>query len=237
MAIQVLQRENDLRGNLVDDFMESVVGAVLQSDDHGLKHQWLDAVFAAIDKHHGYMHDYRKTIQTTVELIPEAFLSRLFAGSERQRVMRWFFMRVSLGDTPLLSGVDIETLINWCSCSDDSGVLASVPQGLELRVSLSDSSGAVLQKKAVKFLEAAPDPSVVLESFADLTSPTRSIGRTGHIANILQVRADAFGELIHHQRADISKAARDIHESLMLMIERQRDREQREDRKGEQRFE
>jgi len=237
-AIQVLQKETDLRGNLVDDFMESVVAAALQSDDRdGLKHQWLDAVFSAIDRHYGFMHDYRKTIQTTVELIPEAFLSRLFTGSEDQRVMRLFFMRGSLGDTPLLSGVDIETLINWCSCSDDPGLWASVPQGLELWVSVSDSSGTVLHKNAVKLLEAAPDPSVVLESFADLTSPTSSIGRTGHIANILQARADAFGELIHHQRADISKAARDIHESLMLMIERQRDREQLEDRKGEQRFE
>lgn len=237
-AIQVLQKETDLRGNLVDDFMESVVAAALQSDDRdGLKHQWLDAVFSAIDRHYGYMHDYRKTIQTTVELIPEAFLSRLFIGSEDQRVMRLFFMRGSLGDTPLLSGVDIETLINWCACSDDPGVWASVPQGLELWVSVSDSGGTVLHKNAVEFLEAAPDPSVVLESFADLASPTRSIGRTGHIANILQARTDAFGVLIDHRRADISKAARDIHERLMLMIERQRDREQQEDRKGEQRFE
>jgi len=234
-AIQVLQKETVLQGNLVDDFMESVVAAALQSDDHdGLKPQWLDAVFSAIDRHYGYMHDYRKTIQTTVELIPEAFLSRLFTGSEGQRVMRLFFMRGSLGDTPLLSGVDIETLINWCACSDDPGVWASVPQGLELWVSVSDSGGTVLQKNAVKFLEAAPDPSVVLESFADLTSPT---SWSGSLANIWQARADAFGELIHHQRADISKAARDIHESLMLMIERQRDREQQEDRKGEQRFE
>ncbi|MDE7592463.1 hypothetical protein NVR66_22925, partial [Enterobacter bugandensis] len=102
-AIQVLQRETDLRGSLVDIFMETVVAAALQSDDQdGLKHQWLDTVFSAIDRHYGYMHDYRKTIQTTVELIPEALLSRLFTGSEDQRVMRLFFMRGSLGDTPLL---------------------------------------------------------------------------------------------------------------------------------------
>jgi hypothetical protein len=164
-AIQVLQRETDLRGNLVDVDMESVVAAAP------------------------------------------------------------------------LSGVDIETLIRWCASTDDPGVWAFIPQGLDLWVSVSDSSGTVLHKNAVKFLEAAPEPSVVLESFADLTSPTSSIGRTGHIASILQAGADAFGELIDHRRADISKAARDIHESLMLMIERQRDREQQKDREGEQRFE
>lgn len=119
-------------------------------------------------------------------------------------------------------------------CSDDSGLWVSVPQGVELWVSVYDSGWTVLHKNAVMFLETAPDPSVALESFADLTSPT---SWSGSLANIWQARADAFGELIHHPRADISDAARDIHERLMLMIERQRDREQQEDRKGEQRFE
>ena len=51
-AIQILQKKTDLRGNLVDDFMELVVAAALQSDEHdGLKHQCLDAVFSAIDIH------------------------------------------------------------------------------------------------------------------------------------------------------------------------------------------
>jgi hypothetical protein len=143
-------------------------------------------------------------------------------------------MRGSIADTPLLSGVDIETLINWCSGSGDPSVWACIPQGLELWVSISDSSGSALHKNAVKFLEAAPEPSVVLESLADLTSPT---SWSGSLANIWQSRADAFSELIEHPRKDISDAAKKIHESLMLMIERQRSREQQEDRRGEQRFE
>ncbi|AWQ18802.1 hypothetical protein C1N63_08150 [Pantoea ananatis] len=234
-AIQVLQKDTDPRGNLFDDFMESVVAAALQLDDHDeLKNQWLDAVFSAIDRHYGYMHDYRKTIETTVKLIPEAFLSRLFVDSEDKRCMRLFFMHGSIADTPLLSGVDIETLINWCSGSGDPSVWAYIPQGLELWVSIPDSSGSALHKNAVKFLEAAPEPSVVLESLADLTSPT---SWSGSLANIWQSRADAFSELIEHPRNDISDAAKKIHESLMVMIERQRSREQQEDRRGEQRFE
>ncbi|MHA0878878.1 hypothetical protein [Enterobacter cloacae] len=234
-AIQVLQKDTDFRGNLVDDFMESVVAAALQSAGNDeLKNQWLDAVFSAIDRHYGYMHDYRKTIETTVELIPEAFLSRLLVDSEGQRCMRLFFMRGSIADTPLLSNVDIETLINWCSDSGDPSVWAHIPQGLELWVSIPDSNGTVLHKNAVKFLEAAPEPSVVLESIADLTSPT---SWSGSLANIWQSRVDAFSELIEHSRNDISDAAKKIHESLILMIERQRSREQQEDRRGEQRFE
>ncbi|WP_146000685.1 hypothetical protein [Chimaeribacter coloradensis] len=48
---------------------------------------------------------------------------------------------------------------------------------------------------AVKFLEAAPERSLVLESFAKLTSPT---SWSGNLANIWQSRADAFSELIEH---------------------------------------
>lgn len=234
-AIRVLQKETDDRGGLVDDFMESVVAAALQFDSHeGLKEYWLDAVFSAIDKHHGYMNDYRKTIQTTVALIPEAFLSRLFADSEDQKCMRLFFMHGGISDTPLLSDVDIDTVIDWCSRSDDPKVWAYVPHGLELWSKSHDISRAILHKNAVKFLEAAPKPSVVLESFAELTSPS---SWSGSLVNILQSRTDAFGELIEHERDDISKAAKEIHERLMLMIERQRIREQQKDREGEQRFE
>ncbi len=234
-AIQILQKDTDARGSLIDVFMESVVATALQLDENDeLKHQWLDAVFSAIDKHYGYMNEYRKTIETTVALIPEAFLSRLFADSEDQRSMRLFFMRGSIGDTPLLSGVDIDTLIDWCSSSDDPRIWAFVLQGLELWVRIPDTSGTVLNENAVKFLEAAPEPYLVLESFAELTSPT---SWSGSLANIWQSRVDAFSELIAHERDDISNVAKKFHERLMRMIERQRNREQQEDRKGEQRFE
>lgn len=234
-AIQALQKDADDRGGLFDDFMESVVAAALQFGSYeGRKEHWLDAIFSAIDKHYGYMNGYRKTIQTTVSLIPEAFLSRLFADSEDQRCMRLFFMRSGISDTPLLSCVAIETLIDWCSRSDDPKVWAYVPQGLELWSSSSDTSSVTLCENAIKFLEAAPEPSVVLESFAELTNPS---SWSGSLANILQCRTDAIGELIEHDRDDIANAAKEIHGKSMLLIERQRIREQRKEREGEQRFE
>lgn len=234
-AIQVIQKDSKVHVGLVDEFMESIVAAALEYDKHGRhKDQWLDAVFSAVVKHYGYMDDYRKTIQKTLALIPEAFLSRLFADFEDQRCMRLFLMRDGISDTPLLSGVEIETLIDWCSSNDDPRLWALVPQGLELWVKISDTSGTVLNENAVKFLEAAPEPSLVLESFAELTSPT---SWSGSLANILQSRAEAFSELIEHEREEISSVAKKIHDRLMLMIESQRHREQQADRKGEQRFE
>lgn len=234
-AIQVLQKETDDQSGFVDHFMESVVAAALQFDSHeGLKEHWLDAVFSAIDKHYGCLNDYRKTIQRTVALIPEAFLSRLFADSEDQRCMRSFFMRGGVSDTPLLSDVDIETVIDWCSKSNVTNVWTYVPQGLELWSKSHDKGRTILHENAVKFLEAAPEPSMVLESFAGLTSPTCW---SGSLANILQSRTDAFGNLLEHERDDISNAAREIHERLTLMIGRQRIREQQKDRESEQRFE
>ncbi len=234
-AIQILQKDTDDHGGLIDDFMESVVVPALQSDRHeGRIEQWLDAVFYVIDKHYGLVHDYRKTIQATVALIPEAFLSRLLADSKEQRCMRLFFMRGGVADTPLLSDVDIEILVDWCSSSDDPKVWAYVPHGLEIWSSSTETKNTTLREKAIKFLEAAPEPSVVLESFAELASPT---SWSGSLANILQSRADALCELIEHERNNISNAAKKIHERLIFMIERESNHEQWKDREGEQRFE
>ncbi|RRF16554.1 hypothetical protein EAN93_02140 [Klebsiella pneumoniae] len=83
---------------------------------------------------------------------------------------------------------------------------------------------------AVKFLEAAPERSLVLESFAELTSPTRW---SGNLANIWKSRANAFSELVEYDRYDISNGAKKIHEKLMLMMESQRTQEQQEDRECE----
>lgn len=62
---------------------------------------------------------------------------------------------------------------------------------------------------AVKLLEAAPERSLVLESFAELTSPT---SWSGNLANIWQSRADAFSELIEHDRYGISNGEKNTRE-------------------------
>ena len=53
----------------------------------------------------------------------------------------------------------------------------------------------------------------------------------------MQSRAEAIRKLVEHDRADISSAAQTVSENLVQFIERQKEREQREDMEQEQRFE
>lgn len=53
----------------------------------------------------------------------------------------------------------------------------------------------------------------------------------------MQVRAGVISMLIKHERTDISEPAKVVCEKMSQWVERQKEREQREDSEREQRFE
>ncbi|MDX7649202.1 hypothetical protein, partial [Aeromonas caviae] len=87
---------------------------------------------------------------------------------------------------------------------------------------------------ALRLLESSPDPAIVLEIFAESVTPS---SWSGSRAKVMQSRAEAIRKLVEHDRADISSAAQTVSENLVQFIERQKEREQREDMEQEQRFE
>ncbi|MFK3711764.1 hypothetical protein [Leclercia adecarboxylata] len=234
-SIQVIQNDTEDRGGFIDHHMESVIATALRFDgNEELKVQWLDAIFSAVDKHYGHMHGYEKSIEATVTLMPEAFLTRIFDGTEDQKQMRLFFLSYGTSSRPLLAGVDYSILIKWCSANPESGVWRLVAQGMDPWSNSSEENSLILHEGAITFLEAAPDSHSVLESFAEYVTPST---RTGSLTTIFQARADALGELIKHERRDISGSAKKVYEKLTLLIEHQRIRDHHEDQEREQRFE
>lgn len=234
-AIQIILNHTDDRGGFIDHQMESVISAAISFEgNEELKLQWLDAIFSAVDAHFGCMSEYGKTIEATISLLPEAFLSHAFEGNEDQKQRRLFFISHGVSGRPLLAGVDSSILIKWCSKNTEQSVWLSVAQGMAPWTKSTEGNKIFLQENAVKFLEAAHDPYAVLELFATYVTPST---RTGSLVNVLQSRTEALDELMKHARSDISDAARRVYEKLTLLIERQRIREQQEDREHEQRFE
>jgi hypothetical protein len=53
----------------------------------------------------------------------------------------------------------------------------------------------------------------------------------------MQPGTDAIRKLVEHERSDIAAAAKTLSANLVQLIERQKEREQREDMEHEQRFE
>ncbi|MFK8259044.1 hypothetical protein ACFL9S_14825 [Erwinia sp. AnSW2-5] len=154
--------------------------------------------------------------------------------SEEQQQRRQFFIgRGGLRTYPLVA-VNTNVLITWCHARNDPSVWPAITDGVTLWSKNEEQNRIALHEAAIKLLEASPEPLAVLESFAERITPS---SWTGSLANIIQARAGAISMLTKHGRTDISEAAKVVSEKMIQCIERQKEREQREDSEREQRFE
>tara|TARA_Y100001001_G_scaffold156989_1_gene174492 strand:- start:14511 stop:18365 length:3855 start_codon:yes stop_codon:yes gene_type:complete len=235
-AIQRIQREHSDPGGSMDYDMERVVGVALRLDGNDTeKLEWLDTIVAVIDEHHGCIYAFESAIETTIALMPEAFLKRAFEGTEKEQYRRLLFLRdEGLRQSPLAK-IDVQFLIEWCSAKNDNSLWASIAAGIRLWSTDEAQGGiATISDSAIKFLEASPQPEAVLEAFAERVTPS---SWSGSRANVMQPRLDAIGVLVEHERPEISKAAKSVSAKLAKLIKSEREREKREDEEREQRFE
>jgi len=230
-AIQSLTREHRSYSGSIGYRMELVVEAALRFDGNETeKRDWLDTIFAAVDKHYGYIHAFKRAIDTTAGLMPEAFLNRIFEGTKEQQRRRLFFIHHSgLRQSPI-SKIYVDVLIKWCRTKNDPNVWGGVAAGVSLWKEGEDLGGLTMSESALRLLEASPEPAIILEAFVKRVW-------SGSRANVMQPRADAIRKLVEHERADIAAAARSVSAKLIESIKDEKEREQREDMEREQRFE
>ncbi|HED2338277.1 TPA: hypothetical protein R4Y05_003977 [Serratia liquefaciens] len=234
-AIQRIQNSDRDQGGTIDYRMEQVIDAALRFDgNEARKIEWLDTIFSVIDEHYGYVSGFHKTIATTAASMPEAFLNRIFEGTEEQRQRRQFFINRGGLRTYPLAKINTSVLIAWCHARNDPFVWPVVAGGVNLWSKSGEQSALTIHETAIELLEASPEPLTVLESFAERITPS---SWTGSLANIMQARSSAIGALSKHERPDIAEAAKTVCEKMSQWVERQKEREQREDSEREQRFE
>lgn len=232
-AILSLQEDHKGSGELSSYNMECVINAALRFDgNEAEKQEWLNTIFSVVDEHYGHVHSFANAIGTTVALMPVAFLNRVFEGSEEQQKRRKFFIGHSGYRQSTLAKIDVDVLIAWCKAKNDIGVWAPIASGINLWG--EGEEGLTMSESALRLLEAAPEPEVILEEYAERVAPS---SWSGSRANVMQPRAEAIKKLIGHERAEIAAAARTVSSKLVDWIEHQRVREQREDMEHEQRFE
>ncbi|MFQ2269512.1 hypothetical protein [Aeromonas enteropelogenes] len=215
--------------------MECVINAALRFDgNEPEKQEWLDAIFAVVDLHYGYVHSYESAIETTATLMPEAFLNRVFEGTEEQQERRQFFIcNRDLRFSPL-AHINMDFLIRWCCSRNEPRVWGAIAASINLWEKDEEIEGLEMSELALRLLEASPAPAIVLEIFAERVTPS---SWSGSRAKVMQSRAEAIHKLVEHERADISTVAQTVSVNLVQIIERQKEREQREDMEHEQRFE
>jgi hypothetical protein len=216
--------------------MEKVIRAALSFDGNDAeKSQWIDTIFSLMDERYGYIHPFEEAIETTAGLMPEAFLSRVFQGTQEQQQRRTYFIRHGGIRRCPLSKIDVGALIAWCRQRNEPDVWRIVASGIGLwEKGDSNRNGNSMRTTAVEFLEAAADPEQVLSAFADRVTPS---SWSGSRADVMQPRADAIAELTEHEREEIAEAAKSVLDRLAMEIERERVRDRQKDEEREQRFE
>lgn len=180
------------------------------------------------------MFEFEKTIATTVALMPESFLNCIFECTEEQQQRRQLFIRRGGLRTYPLAKINTTVLIEWCHARNDPSVWPAISGAVTLWSKNGEQSVLTLDEAAIELLEASPEPLAVLESFAERITPS---SWTGSLANIMQARSNAISMLSKHERTDIAEAAKVVGEKMIQWVERQKEREQREDSEREQRFE
>ena len=215
--------------------MNKVIRGALRLDGNEVeKEQWLNTIFSIVDEQHGCIHSFKEAIETTAELMPHAFLNRVFEVDEVQQNSRLSFIRDKGWQLSPLSKVKLGDLIDWCQKRIQAGDWGVVASGIPLWENNEIEEGTSITPSAIEFLESAPEPEVVLQTYADRVTPS---SWSGNPANIIKLRAGDIRKLTQHERTDIANAAKVVSERLRTEIEQERGREQREDKKREQRFE
>ena len=235
-AIQRFQRDEKDTIGTSDYALEKVIYSCLRFDgNESLKIEWLDIIFTVIERCYGYVSGFDRTLETTIALMPQEFLVRVFDAQEERRELRLFFIQRSGVDRSPLAKVDVTDLIQWCRQREDDSVWAELAYGLKhWSMSSNGQRGISVSAAAINFLEAAPDPEPVLEVFSENVTPSVW---SGSRAEVMQPRADAIAKLTHHDRTDIASVARRVYSELLVEIEEIRKREQQRDEVVEQRFE
>ncbi|MFB2865691.1 hypothetical protein [Aeromonas sp. MdU4] len=234
-AILNLPKDHNDLGGTRGYNMECVINAVLRyGGNDAEKQEWLDAIFVVVDQHYGYVNSCESAIDTTAALMPVEFLNRVFEGSAEQQERRQFFVCHSGYRQSPLAKINVDQLITWCRARNDTNVWVSIAWSINLWEPSEEAEGGQMSESALRLLEASSDPVVVLETFAERVTP---LSWSGSRAEVMQSRAKAIRKLVEHERADISTAAQTVSTNLVQLIERQKEREQREDMEYEQRFE
>lgn len=236
-ATKSLLADHNDRGANKDYRMGKVIRAALSFDGNDEeKSQWMDTIFSVVDECYGYIHSFEEAIATTAGLMPEAFLSRVFQGTDDQQRRRRYFIRHGGGIQRYpLSEIDVGDLISWCRKRNEADVWALVASGIilwEKEDNNRDSNS--IKASAIEFLEAAPEPEKVLHAYADRVTPS---SWSGSPADGMQPRIDAIAVLAQHERRGISDAAKLVLDRLGKEIERKRLDDKHGDEEREQRFE
>lgn len=184
--------------------------------------------------------DFEVLMTTLFRNFPEIVLGEIFTGDDRERrlIDRVFKCRFG-GASPSLNSMPVDRLITWCRGDQDRivGVAAATCAYSTVEatdIPLEHPKRVVLSASIKGLLEAAVDKQCIVDvMFAGI----QPMSWSSSLADIIEIRAKAFAELLEHPLAEVRNLVAERLERIELTVRRERQREAEDHSRREQRFE
>ena len=171
---------------------------------------------------------------------PEFVLDRVLINSENsEKLIHLLFKdRINHSCSPL-NLASIERVLNWCNENQDrihkvAGAVSAYTSLDKESQPLDNPKKVILSDHISSLLDAAENKVAIVETIFSRTFPG---SWSGSLADILEVRLEAFAALLNHVSPEVREMAQDKLSILNRSIRENRERETEEYNRREQRFE
>lgn len=193
-----------------------------------------------LDAFRFYSFDLDVIITTVTSNFPEIVLSEVFAGGDRERRLIHHLFKDRLSrSSPSLNSAPVARLVAWCQ--GDQNRIARVATAVRAYsaaeasdVPLEHPKRVVLSEPIKALLEAAVDKQGIVNT---IFSGIQPMSWSGSRADIMEIRARAFAELLEHPLPEVRNLATKKFERVERAVRLEREREAQEHSRREQRFE
>jgi hypothetical protein len=193
-----------------------------------------------VDTFRYYSFDLDVVITTLTSNHPEIVLNEVFTGDDREpRLIRHLFKDRMRHSSPSLNSAPVARLVAWCQGDQDriARVAAAVHAYSATKASdvpLEHPKRVVLSEPIKALLEAAVDKQGIVNTIFAGIQP---MSWSGSLADIMEIRAKAFAELLEHPLREVRDLAARKFERVEQDVRQKREREAAEHSRREQRFE
>ena len=194
----------------------------------------MDALLARVNSPSAIVSGLRAAATILAERMPFRFLDGVCLDPAFKAHNRRRLFAEGHGETTILAGLDSATMIEWCRQGDYQSRLTALSEVIQPFATEDQPDEVVFSAQAHTLLDAAQDPSPVLNHFA---SSIRPQGWSGSLAAIIASRCRAFEALLQDDRPDVRSAAQDLIPRIRDWEGQERRRESGENRQLNQRFE
>lgn len=193
-----------------------------------------------IETYRLYGFELETIIAYLVESYPEFVLDRVLIDSNNsEQLIYLLFKDRGLRSISPLNLVPIERVLHWCNGNQDrihkvaGAVSAYTSLDKELQP-LDNPKKVILSHHISSLLDAAENKVEIVEAIFSRSYPS---GWSGSLADILEVRSEAFAELLTHVSPEVREVAKTKLSLLNRAIRENRESEVEEYNRREQRFE